>query len=87
MGDGNLDHDYWGRPEDMTMDRPSFKVDATCPGSDVAAKTVSAMASGALVFRHLCASKIELFDDFVVYTCIHLYVACPQTCLHVLNNL
>ena len=22
VGDGTLDHNYWGRPEDMTMSRP-----------------------------------------------------------------
>lgn len=22
VGDGNADHSYWGRPEDMTMARP-----------------------------------------------------------------
>jgi hypothetical protein len=22
VGDGDLDHDYWGRPEEMTMSRP-----------------------------------------------------------------
>jgi len=26
IGDGNIDHAWWGRPEDMTMDRPYFTV-------------------------------------------------------------
>lgn len=39
------------------MRRPSFKVNPGCPGSDVAAKTVSAMASGAIVMRDICDSK------------------------------
>ncbi|XP_076081161.1 endoglucanase F-like [Mytilus galloprovincialis] len=32
VGYGNLDHSFWGRPEDMTMDRPSFKVTFDKPG-------------------------------------------------------
>jgi endoglucanase len=51
VGDGNLDHAYWGSPEKMTMNRPSFKVDANNPGSDVAAGTASALASASMLFR------------------------------------
>ncbi|KAF2358940.1 Glycoside hydrolase family 9, partial [Trinorchestia longiramus] len=28
VGDGDIDHAYWGRPEEMTMERPSVKIDA-----------------------------------------------------------
>ncbi|KAK7082473.1 hypothetical protein SK128_006159, partial [Halocaridina rubra] len=31
LGQGSADHAYWGRPEDMTMARPSMKIDATKP--------------------------------------------------------
>jgi len=51
VGDGNADHAFWGRPEDMTMARPSFKVDAAHPGSDAAAGTASALASASMLFR------------------------------------
>jgi hypothetical protein len=27
VGRGDLDHAYWGRPEDMTMERPAYKID------------------------------------------------------------
>ena len=33
VGDGDADHGYWGRPEDMTMKRPSAKIDTSKPGS------------------------------------------------------
>jgi len=33
VGQGDLDHNSWGRPEDMTMPRPSFKIDTSNPGS------------------------------------------------------
>ncbi|XP_050412030.1 endoglucanase A [Patella vulgata] len=51
VGDGGKDHSYWGRPEDMKMDRPSYKLDASCPGSDVAAETAAAFAAGYMVFK------------------------------------
>jgi len=51
VGDGDLDHGYWGRPEDMTMNRPAFKVTPQKPGSDVAGETAAALAAGSLAFR------------------------------------
>ena len=51
VGDGNADHAYWGPPEEMTMERPAFKIDANNPGSDVAAGTASALASASVLFR------------------------------------
>jgi len=32
VGDGNSDHAYWGRPEDMTMARPAWATTTTAPG-------------------------------------------------------
>jgi len=32
VGQGELDHAFWGRPEDMTMARPAFKIDTSRPG-------------------------------------------------------
>lgn len=51
VGDGELDHAYWGAPEEMTMARPAFKVDADHPGSDVTAQTAAALASASILFR------------------------------------
>ncbi|CAC5421481.1 E3.2.1.4 [Mytilus coruscus] len=50
VGDGDLDHAYWGRPEDMTMNRPAYYLDDTMSGADVTGGTASALAVGALVF-------------------------------------
>jgi len=50
VGGGEADHKWWGPAEVMTMARPSFKITASCPGSDVAAETAAAMASSSLVF-------------------------------------
>ncbi|XP_045161145.2 endoglucanase E-4-like isoform X2 [Mercenaria mercenaria] len=54
VGDGGRDHSYWGRPENMNMPRPAYKVTPSCKGSDVAGDTVSALAAGYLVFKDVC---------------------------------
>ncbi len=45
-----MDHAYWGRPEDMTMYRPSFKITASSPGSDLAGETCAALAAAAVFY-------------------------------------
>jgi len=52
IGDGYADHAYWGRPEDMTMDRPAFKITASAPGSDLAGETSAALAAASIYFRN-----------------------------------
>jgi len=51
IGDGNTDHAFWGRPEDMTMARPAWSITAGSPGSDLAGETAAALASGAIYFN------------------------------------
>jgi hypothetical protein len=51
VGDGHADHQYFGPPETQTTPRPSFKIDAAHPGSDVAAQTAAALASASMLFR------------------------------------
>jgi len=50
VGDGDADHGFWGRPEDMTMNRPAFSITASKPGSDLAGETAAALAAGYLYF-------------------------------------
>jgi len=50
VGTGGIDHAFWGSPEIMTMARPAAKIDATHPGSDLAAETAAAMAAASIVF-------------------------------------
>ncbi|WP_426311426.1 glycoside hydrolase family 9 protein [Cellulosimicrobium sp. E-16] len=50
VGDGDADHKWWGPAEAMQMDRPAYKVDRSCPGSDVAGETAAAMAASSIVF-------------------------------------
>ncbi|KAI6688340.1 hypothetical protein NL676_025168 [Syzygium grande] len=51
VGDPDLDHKCWDRPESMTEKRPLTQVNTSAPGSDVAAETAAAMASASLVFK------------------------------------
>ena len=50
VGDGDLDHAFWGPPELMTMPRPAFACTASAPCSEVTAGSAAALAAGALVF-------------------------------------
>ena len=50
VGNGYTDHAYWGSAETMSMSRPSYKIDATNPGSDLAAETAAALAAIAILF-------------------------------------
>lgn len=51
VGDGKLDHSYWGAPETMTMERPAFAITPQKPGSELAAEAAAALASASLLFR------------------------------------
>nr|AMH40362.1 glycoside hydrolase family 9 [Extatosoma tiaratum] len=56
VGLGQLDHVYWTRPEDMTMERPAFMINASAPGTDLAGETAAAMAAASLVFKTVNAT-------------------------------
>ncbi|KAL5076198.1 hypothetical protein RYX36_015182 [Vicia faba] len=51
VGEPNLDHRCWERPEDMDTPRNVYKVSPQNPGSDVAAETAAALAASSLVFK------------------------------------
>ena len=50
VGDGDADHAQWTRIETMTIPRPSYKIDANNPGSDLAGETAAAMAAASIAF-------------------------------------
>ncbi|XP_076065257.1 endoglucanase E-4-like [Oratosquilla oratoria] len=50
VGLGDLDHAYWGRPEDMTMERPALKITKEKPGSELAGETAAALAAASILF-------------------------------------
>ena len=51
VGKGDDDHKWWGPAETMTMARPAYRVDTSCPGSDLAGEGAAQLAAGSLVFR------------------------------------
>ena len=51
IGAGGADHGWWGPAEVMQMNRPAFKIDASCGGSDLAGETAAAMAASSIAFR------------------------------------
>ncbi|WP_051624286.1 glycoside hydrolase family 9 protein [Clostridium akagii] len=56
VGDGGLDHAWWGPSEVMQMSRPSYKVDLSSPGSTVVGEAAAALASTALILKDSDAS-------------------------------
>ncbi|MEL6928227.1 MAG: glycoside hydrolase family 9 protein [Cyanobacteria bacterium J06600_6] len=53
VGNGKLDHAWWGALETVhyEMERPAYKIDTSCPGSDLAAESSAALASSSILFR------------------------------------
>ncbi|KAH9329975.1 hypothetical protein KI387_002083, partial [Taxus chinensis] len=60
VGDPNMDHKCWERPEDMDTPRSVYKIDAQNPGSDVASETAAALAAASMVFRSTDRSYSQL---------------------------
>lgn len=51
VGDPNADHQCWERPEDMDTPRVTLQINASSPGSEVAAETAAALAAASLAIR------------------------------------
>ncbi|GKB20795.1 endoglucanase 2-like protein [Tanacetum coccineum] len=51
VGDPELDHKCWDRPEAMTEKRPGIQISTSTPGTEVASETAAAMAFASLVFK------------------------------------
>jgi endoglucanase len=64
VGDGGSDHSFWGPCEIMQMARPSYKIDASKPGSDLAGEAAAALSACSLVFR---ASDPAYADTLLVH--------------------
>lgn len=60
VGNGAADHSWWGPAEVMPMARPSYKVDAANPGTEVTAETAAALAASSLVFKESDAAYSNL---------------------------
>ncbi|ESW28146.1 hypothetical protein PHAVU_003G262600 [Phaseolus vulgaris] len=53
VGDPEVDHNCWERPEDMHEERPLTQINSSSPGTEVAAETAAALASASLVFKEI----------------------------------
>ena len=51
VGRGDFDHMYWGAPETMQMARPSYRIDAEHPGSELAGEAAAALAAASILLR------------------------------------
>lgn len=52
VGDGDVDHQYWGPPELQTYDRPTYYVATPSnPGSDVAGDAAAALAIMSIIYK------------------------------------
>lgn len=51
VGHGKTDHDSWGRPEQMTLKRPAYKITAKKPGTELAGETAAALAAASVFLR------------------------------------
>ncbi len=55
VGNGNQDHSYWGAAEtvEYRMDRPSYKVTKSSPGSAVCGETAASLAICSVVYKDI----------------------------------
>ncbi len=63
VGNPAVDHAFWGPPEDMTMRRPAYVLDADARGSEVVGGSAAALAAIALVFRDTDADYAQTLLD------------------------
>ncbi|KAK4280928.1 hypothetical protein QN277_012480 [Acacia crassicarpa] len=85
VGDPEVDHNCWERPETMTEKRPLIQVNSSFPGSDIAAETSAALAAASLVYKgiNLTYSEILLSHAQQLFTFADTYrgsysVSIPQ---------
>ena len=71
IGNGDADHNYWGRPEDMNINRPQMSISPSKPGSDLAGETAAALAAASIFYNNIGETALadealenarELFD-------------------------
>lgn len=83
VGDPNMDHKCWERPEDMDTPRSVYKVSAQNPGSDVAAETAAALAAASIVFR----SSDPSYSTKLLQTSIKVNACIKQSLLFTISTI
>ena len=51
VGNAQVDHSSWGRPEDWTKNRPVYTINSNRPGSELAGETAAALASASILLK------------------------------------
>uniref|UniRef100_A0A1D1ZW54 Endoglucanase n=1 Tax=Auxenochlorella protothecoides TaxID=3075 RepID=A0A1D1ZW54_AUXPR len=51
IGDPDIDHDYWGRPEEQRGSRPAFRWTLATPASDLLGSVAAALAASHLLLK------------------------------------
>ncbi|MCO5583498.1 hypothetical protein L7F22_037409 [Adiantum nelumboides] len=87
VGEAEADHQCWERPESMRTPRTSVHINASNPGTEVAAETAAALAAASIVFQRVDAaySKRLLKRALMVFRFADRYRAshtgeCPFYC-------
>ena len=70
IGDPNIDHDYWGRPEEEKNARPAYVYNRTMGASDLYGGVAGALASSAMVFID---NGENAFADGLLKVAVELY--------------
>ncbi|KAG8834321.1 hypothetical protein FRC17_009160 [Serendipita sp. 399] len=60
VGDDRRDNDYWGGDQNIPTPRPTYQINDTHPGTDVAAATSAAFSSCALVYANKTLSSASI---------------------------
>ncbi|CAM2006440.1 glycoside hydrolase family 9 protein [Acanthopleuribacter pedis] len=83
VGNGQADHSWWGSAEVMPMARPAYKVDASCPGSDLTGETAAALAAASMVFREVDAAYADTLQEHArqLYTFADTYRGAYHECI------
>ncbi len=69
IGDPDIDHNYWGRPEEQTGSRPALVYDSTMKAADLYGAVSGALAATAVVFegpdswwsKQIMATAVDLY--------------------------
>lgn len=70
MGNYTTDQNYWGRPEDYTLDRPYYLAGADTGATNLAATMASALAATATVWK----SSDTAYYTTLMTAAVELYV-------------
>ena len=60
IGDPAVEVNIWDSPENLNVDRPSYKLDPNNPGTEVVAETAAALAASSIWFASVQEDAMSL---------------------------